>query len=90
MKKTIIALALLISTASYSQKISKEDSILNIEAQRYADTLFLKTTIRELSEWAYSNLTEKMSKESPFNTIVGIFLNSKATAWIQEKKKLKK
>lgn len=88
MKKLITAIAILISLTSYSQKISKEDSLLRIESDKYADSLFKKITYKDFSEWVYAALPQKTVNETTFIGLINIFVASQSNFYFQERKKV--
>ena len=87
MKKSILVLSLLISLTSYSQKISKEDSLLSIESFKYADSLVKKVSYKDFSEWVYSAIPQKIINETPLIGLIDILVRQQADYYFQQRKK---
>jgi broad specificity phosphatase PhoE len=85
--KTIIAIVLTISAlTTFGQGTSVKDSILQVEAKKFIDSLPVKSTLKEFQIFLYENMTAKEYNEK-FAQMYQAFLQIKYNAWLAEKKK---
>jgi hypothetical protein len=87
MKKLLLILLISISVNSFSQ-ITKADSLLIIETNKYIDSIPKKTSISEYMEWMYENVSAKQYNE--FMQFYNVFLQRKCEEYYNQKKRQKK
>jgi hypothetical protein len=83
MKKLLTILILTISLNSFSQTLTKEDSLA---ASKYIDSLEKRTSILEFKLWCDANAT---GTKKDFETLQGfynLYINQKFQLWLQERK----
>ncbi len=82
MKRTILAIALLVSLQSFSQGNSVKDTAAQrIEQEainKFVENLVSKTTIADFQKWVYENLPAKKNDE--FLEVYRFFINQKYAA----------
>jgi hypothetical protein len=88
MKQTLLILFTVISVISFGQGTSsnKADSIFQIEAKKFIDSLPAKSTLKEFQDFLYQTTTAKEYDEK-FSPLYQLFLQTKYNAWLSEKKK---
>jgi hypothetical protein len=86
MKKLITVIAIFTTTISYSQTISKEDSILQVEKAKFLDSLTEHTTVKQFQVWLYENTSFKAFQEFTFIQMYNIFLYDNYQLYLQKKK----
>lgn len=92
--KSIIAIILIIFSINVSAQNTKppksaQDSVneLNAAADKFADSLISKTSIKDFREFLRSNLLAKVYDEATFVNAYDFFIRSKVNEWMTKRKK---
>jgi len=67
--------------------INKAQAELQKEADKYLDTVTMRTSLKEFREFLYSGVTGKEYNEAPFVSLYNFFMQQKLNAWLNERAK---
>ncbi len=72
-----------------SAKLTPQDSALLLQQQAnvFIDSLVAKTSIKELQEFLFSQVTIKQYNEAKFSELYDFFVRAKVDAWLLQKQK---
>lgn len=84
MKNLLPLILLTIALNSFSQKPTKEDSLLQVEARNFADSSFKRTTIEQFMGFMFENVSAK--DYSQIDRWWGTYLQAKYNEFLQRKK----
>lgn len=86
-----IFLFICISLSAQNTKPQKsaQDSIneLNAAAGKFVDSLISKTSIKDMRDFLFANLTVKVYSDAKFSELYDFFIQSKVNEWATKRKK---
>lgn len=90
MKKLFLLLLITISISSFSQSKAKQDSLLQVEANKFIDTLTHSVSVADFAGWVNSN-QDKLSalQFNQFSALYNDFIKQQVSLWVERKKKTK-
>lgn len=98
MKHLLIIFLLIISIDSFSQKkdsaskkMTAQDSaqVLQIEYNKFIDSLISKTSVKQLYDFFTETITVKQYQEGKWVDLYDFFVRTKGNAWLQNRSKPK-
>ena len=88
MKKKIVAVALIL-VSFFGNAQTKADSIQQVEANAFIDSLVTNTSLKQFQQFLYENVSQKSASEGRFTELYNSFLQTNYAAWLQRKSKPK-